>query len=81
MDRAWLALKVTCNRDKENGHTKSEVNRIIRVSTLSKSDHEACIMSGTYLHCIKYANDLGLMAESKRAKEAWRKGLGDGGLE
>ena len=29
VDRAWLALKVTCNRDKEKGHTKSEVNRNI----------------------------------------------------
>ena len=26
VDRAWLALKVTCNRDREKGHTKSEVN-------------------------------------------------------
>lgn len=27
VDRAWLALKITCNRDKEKCHTKSEVNR------------------------------------------------------
>ena len=38
VDRAWLALEVTCKWDKEKGHTKSEVNRNIRVSRLSKSD-------------------------------------------
>ena len=34
----WLALNVTYKRDKEKGHIKSEVNRNIRVSRLSKFD-------------------------------------------